>query len=345
MIILRNILLTMAVLLAIVYGGLVTYAYWPYGEGVPAEELAGVDDKFIEANGITLRYRTWGSPENPAIVLIHGFANSLQSFNRIAPYLQDNYYVIALDLPGFGLSDKPVDHDYGNESQANVVSDFIRALNLQRVIVGGHSMGGAHAVHLAIDDPIVDGIILFNPGIITTGVPAATEYFVFPLPRLAAKTFGQREFRESFLKSSYLNPNIITTEVLDELMLGAQTDDYIEGTTALMSYYRSGNEVELLPEIKVPTLIVWGTEDRRKTDEEAEELQDSIAGSRLVRIEEAGHYVHEEQPQRSAQAIIDAMDFWAFDKSAAAGTAQDMIIYAHRPAHSARAVTIALETN
>jgi pimeloyl-ACP methyl ester carboxylesterase len=318
LIILRKTLLTMAVLLMIVYGGLVAYAYWPYPEGMPAAELAGPNDRFVEVDGINLRYRAWGSPDKPAIVLIHGFANSLQSFNRIAPFLQDDYYVLALDLPGFGLSDKPVDHNYGNASQAQVVSGFIKALKLQNVVVGGHSMGGAHAVHLAIDDPTVDGIILFNPGIITTGVPAATEYFVFPLPRLAAKTFGQREFRESFLKSSYLNPGIITDEMLDELMLGAQTDDYIEGSTALMSYYRSGNEVELLPEVKLPTLIVWGVEDKRKTDAEAAELQNSIAGSRLVRIEEAAHYVHEEQPQRSAQAIIDALDFWAFPDAAPA---------------------------
>lgn len=310
MIILRRLLLVIAALLLIGYGGLVIYAYWPYGEGLPAEQLAGPDDQFIDIDDIQLRYQTWGTRGQPAIVLIHGFANSLQTFQRIAPFLANDYFVVALDMPGFGLSGKPIDHDYGNESQAKVVSDFIDALNLKRVIIGGHSMGGALALHVALDNPAVVGMLLFNPGIITTGVPAATEYFVFPLPRLAAKIFADREFRQTFLTSSYVDPSIITENVMDELMAGTQTDDYIAGATVLMSYYRSGNEIELLPDITVPTLIVWGREDGRKPAGEETELQNALAGSRLVLIEDAGHYVHEEKPKASAQAIIDARGLW-----------------------------------
>jgi pimeloyl-ACP methyl ester carboxylesterase len=154
-------------------------------------------------------------------------------------------------------------------------------------------------------------LILFNPGIITTGVPAVTEYLVFPLPRLAAKTFGEREFRESFLKSSYVDPSIITDDVLDELMLGPRSEGYIEGTTALMGYYRPSDEVALLADVRVPTLIIWGAMDKRKPAGEAEELGAAIAGSRLIMIENAGHYVHEEKPAEAAQAIIDARGFWA----------------------------------
>jgi pimeloyl-ACP methyl ester carboxylesterase len=302
----------MAVLLLIVYGGLIGYAYWPYGDGIPVEELAGPDAHFITVDGIQLRYHTWGQPgtDRPALVFIHGFANSLQSFNHIAPLLADHYQVIALDMPGFGLSAKPVDHDYSNASQARVVADFIAELGLEKVVIGGHSMGGAHALHVAKMAPEVVGMILFNPGIITTGVPAATQYFVFPLPRLAAKTFGERSFRESFLKSSYLDPGIVTDAVLDELMLGPRSEGYLEGTTALMGYYKAGDEIDMLADVTVPTLIVWGQEDKRKPPGEATQLSDMIAGSRLVIVEDAAHYVHEEKPQVAANAIIAAKDFW-----------------------------------
>ena len=310
--IVRNILKTIVILLAVVYGGLCIYAYWPFGEGVPIAELAGPDDRFIDASGIQLRYQSWGQdrPGQPVLVFIHGFANSLQSFQRIAPLLADDYRVIALDMPGFGLSGKPVDHDYSNPSQAAVVADFIAALGLNDVIIGGQSMGGAHALHVAEMAPEVIGMILFNPGIITTGVPAATQYFVFPLPRLAAKTFGQRDFRENFLTSSYLDPALVTEAVMDELMLGPRSEGYIEGTTALMGYYVAGNEIDMLANVDVPTLIVWGKEDKRKPAGEAEQLRDMIAGSRLIIVEDAAHYVHEEQPQVAAQAIIAARDFW-----------------------------------
>ena len=248
----RKILLGLVALLISLYAGMVIYAYWPAAKGVPAEELATADDRFATVDGIRLRYRLWGDQAlgKPTLVLIHGFANTLQTFQRIAPFLAKDYTVIALDMPGFGLSDKPVDHDYSNPSQAAVVTDFIAELGLQDVVVGGHSMGGAHALHVALNSPAVVGMLLFNPGIITTGVPAATEYLVFPFPRLAAKTFGDREFRRNFLVGSYIDPTIVTDEVMDDIMLGAQTDDYITGTTALMSYYVSGDEVSLLDKVE-----------------------------------------------------------------------------------------------
>lgn len=312
----RNILKTMLALLLTVYTGLIVYAYWPYGENIPATELAGPADRFVEANGLQLRYRTWGEPrpDQATLVFIHGFANSLQTFTRIAPLLAEDYQIFALDMPGFGLSAKPVDHDYSNESQGQSVASFIAELGLKNVVIGGHSMGGAHALHVAKAAPEVIGMILFNPGIITTGVPPATQYFVFPLPRLAAKTFGGRAFRKSFLAGSYLDPDFATDEMLDELMLGPRSEGYIEGTTTLMGYYKAGDEVSMLADVDVPTLIVWGVKDKRKPEGEAEELGGLIAGSRLIRIEGAAHYVHEEQPQAAAQAIIEARDFWEVQK-------------------------------
>jgi len=311
--IVRNVLRIMGLLLLIVYGGLVVYAYLPFGENIPIAQLAKPEDRFTEVDGMQLRYREWGvqRADKPTLVFIHGFANSQQSFKRIAPYLEKDYHVVALDLPGFGLSAKPVDHDYGNESQANAVTGLIAALKLDSVVVGGHSLGGALALRVALTAPNIRGLILFNPGIITTGVPAITEYLVFPMQRLSAKTFGDRDFRENFLKSSYVDPSIITDEVLDELMLGPRSEGYIEGTTALMGYYRPSDEIPLLAKVKVPTLIIWGAMDKRKPAGEAEELSNAIAGSRLIKIENAGHYVHEEKPAEAAQAIIDAQDFWA----------------------------------
>jgi len=315
----------MVALLLIIYGVLIIYAYWPYGEGIPAKELAGPNDHFIDVDGIQLRYQSWGQPRpgQPTLVLIHGFANSLQSFNRIAPLLTEHYQVIALDLPGFGLSAKPVEHDYSNPSQAKIVTRFITQLGLENIVIGGHSMGGAHALHVAAIAPQVIGMILFNPGIITTGVPPATEYFIFPLPRLAARIFGERGFRESFLSSSYLDPGRVNDDVLDELMLGPRSEGYIEGTTVLMSYYKAGDEINMLADVSVPTLIVWGKEDKRKPQNEAQQLSDMIKGSRLIIIEDAAHYVHEEKPGIAAQAIIDARGFWKASGTAPGPSATD----------------------
>jgi pimeloyl-ACP methyl ester carboxylesterase len=313
MLILRRVLLTTAGFFLTVYLGLIAYAYWPYGEVSPVADLAHADDLFITVDGIQLRYQSWGDPQTdqPAIVLIHGFANSAYTFRNLGPLLGKDYHVLALDLPGFGLSGKPSDHDYSNASQAAIIEAFIRQMELKQIIIGGHSMGGAHTVHVAIDAPEVVGAILLNPGIITTGVPPATEYLVFPLPRIAAKTFADRAFRDRFIRTSFVNPNLITEEDMDEFMLATKTDDYIDGTTQLMSYYKSGNEINMLADIRVPVLIIWGAQDSNKPAGEAQQLQGLIANSQLVIVDDAGHYVHVEAPEETAAAIRNAKGFWA----------------------------------
>ena len=180
----KRIIKWIATLLLVIYGSLIAYAYWPAPAGEPVERLAGPHDLFITVDNLQLRYRAWGSPgpEKQNLVLMHGFANSVQTFERIGPLLTDRYFVIAVDLPGFGLSAKPTDHIYGNASQARVISQFIPLMNMREVIIGGHSMGGALAVHVAQQAPEVTGVVMLNPGIITTGVPAITKYLIFPFP-------------------------------------------------------------------------------------------------------------------------------------------------------------------
>lgn len=310
--IVRRILLGLVALLGLFWAGLAVYAYWPGEPEVPARELARPDDRFIDVDGIELRYRTYGEPgpEKPNVVLVHGFANSLQTFRRLAPMLTQDFYVVAVDAPGFGLSDKPADHDYSNASQARVISGFAAALGLQRYVIGGHSMGGTLSVYVATSDPHVTGVVLMNPGIITTGVPPITQYLTFPVPRLMAKTFGTREFRENFLKRSFLDPRIVTDGVMDDMMLAPRSEGYLAGTTTLMGQYETGDEPAMASQVKVPTLIVWGMQDTSKKPGELEEVQGLIPGSRVARVEGSGHYVQEEQPAAVAEAMIAMAQEW-----------------------------------
>ena len=310
--ILRRIGLGLLALVLASWAALSIWAYWPLPPGVPIATLATPNDRFVEVDGIRLRYREWGraAADAPAFMLIHGFGNSLQSFRELAPRLADEYRVIAIDMVGYGLSEKPVDYDYHNGPQARVLVAAARRLGLERVIYVGHSLGGAVALHAAVIDPGARGLVLLNPGIIRTGVPKIVQLTVPPLPRMSAKMFASREFRGNFLKQSYVDPAIVTEQVIDEVMLGARTEGYLEGMTSLMTQYREGEEIALAAQVKVPTLIPWGDRDKNKPRAEADELQSMIRGSRLVRFAAAGHYVHEEAPEGVAQAIKD----WLTDR-------------------------------
>ena len=306
----RRIVVGLLGLLVTAYAALVVIAYLPYDE-IPRSELVQAEDQFTSIHGVSIRYRQYGDPASPPLVLLHGFANSLQTWRDFAPAAAKQFYVIAPDMPGYGLSDKPVDFDYRNPTQGQFIADFIEQLGLTDAIVGGHSMGGAVAIHTALATHRVAGVLLFNPGILSTGVPSATQHLFFPIPRLAARQFGNRAFREQFLKSSYINPDIVTDQVIDEVMAGSRMQGYLLGTSALMGQYEEGAELPLLEKLTKPTLIVWGAADRNKPLAESEDLRQRIPNSRLVVIDNVGHYVHEEAPQAAAQAVINAQGWWA----------------------------------
>jgi len=310
--ILRRIILGLVGLIAVGWLGLVAWAYWPGEPEVPARQLAGPGDRFITVDGMELRYRTFGepAPDKPNVVLVHGFANSLQSFRLVAPLLAERFFVVTVDAPGFGLSAKPVDRDYGNAAQARAIADFAAALGLDRYVIGGHSMGGTLSVYIAATDPHVTGMVLMNPGIITTGVPPVTQYLVFPLPRVMAKTFGSREFRESFLKRSFLDPGIVTEQVMADMMLAPRSEGYLAGMASMMGQYETGQEPEMARRVKVPTLITWGMQDQSKLPGEAQMVRDLVPGATLVEVQGSGHYVQEEQPRAVADAMIAAIPLW-----------------------------------
>lgn len=304
---LKRLATSLLVLVVVLWAGLATWAYWPGEAEVPIASLAGPEDRFVEIDGVRLRYREWGmaGANRPSLLLIHGFGNSLQSFRELAPRLADECHVIAIDMVGYGLSEKPVDHDYHNGPQASVLVAAARKLGLERVIYVGHSLGGAVALHAAVIDPTARGLVLLNPGIIRTGVPKIVQVTLPPLPRMSAKMFASREFRGNFLKQSYVNPDIVTEQVIDDVMLGARTEGYMTGMTSLMKQYREGEEIALASRVTVPTLIPWGDRDKNKPREEATQLQAMLKGSTLVRFADAGHYVHEEAPDGVARAIKD----------------------------------------
>ena len=246
------------------YAYLVVYAYLPVEE-IPNRTLATKEDLFIEIRGHDIRYREYPAAKesSPNLILIHGFGNNLNSWRSITPILSEVYNVYVFDLLGFGLSDKPTDYDYSNLNQAETVSKLAETLNLDSFIVGGHSLGGAIAFHVAMNNQKTKGLILFNPGIINTGVPEFARYLnlIFPFARVSAKQFADRDFREEFLKRSYHDPSIVDEKVMDEIMLGARSEGYMTGTTSMLNKFYDANEAEQMHRVNNPTLIVFGLED------------------------------------------------------------------------------------
>ena len=310
--IIKRIFQTIVVSICSLYAFLIVYAYIP-NESTSLSLLQSDRDQFFQHNEHRVRYQLFSewSSEKPNLILIHGFGNSLGTWNSLAPKISRSYNVYAIDMIGFGLSEKPIHYQYTNINQASIIESFAEKMNMESFVIGGHSLGGAVAMHVAMNNQKTQGLILFNPGIINTGVPEFSKYLnlIFPMSRVSAKQFADRNFRETFLKRSYHNPTIVTERVMDRVMLGSQTDDYISGMSSMLSKSYDANEAGLMKEVELPTLIVFGIEDRNKSMEEAMRLKNGFKNSRLEIIQNAGHYVHEESPASVSQIMIKSVKF------------------------------------
>jgi pimeloyl-ACP methyl ester carboxylesterase len=96
---------------------------------------------------------------------------------------------------------------------------------------------------------------------------------------------------------------------MDRVMLGSQTADYVSGMSSMLSKYYEANEVELMNNVKLPTLIIFGIEDQNKSMNEALQLRNGFSNSRLEIIQNAGHYVHEESPNSVSKIMIESVNF------------------------------------
>lgn len=299
----KKILLGIVIAFAVIYAGLVIWAYLPM-ETVPAKELAGSSDKFINIKGLEVRYVSQG--EGESIVLVHGMGCSVYSWRKLIPLLSDEYKVYAFDLPGFGLTDKPADYNYALESQGNFVIDFLDAVGIDKAIIVGHSMGGVIAGYAAANYPErVSKLVLNNAGYYSGGAPEFLKYLFFPLDRISSRQFFNREFERAMLKIMYYDDSLATDETVDAYLLAGKTSGAVDALAAMTRGEGPMKYVGVSERITVPTLIIWGKNDANIHFEDSQRLHNEIKGSEIIYIEKCGHMVPEEKPEEMASAIKD----------------------------------------
>jgi pimeloyl-ACP methyl ester carboxylesterase len=300
---LKKICTVIIVLLLVLYLGLVIVAFLPQ-ETIPVSTLAGPQDKFVTVNGQTIHYLQQGSGK--PLVLVHGFAGSTYTWRKLIPLLADHYTVYALDLLGFGLSDKPVDGNYDLDSQGKLVIGFMDALHIPHATLAGHSMGGVVVGYAALDAPSkVDALVLVSPGFYGKGMPGFLRYLFFPLDRIMARQFYKKSVRAASLKPSFYNKALVTDELIDAYLLPAKTPHAADALARMMTSAGAGPYEGLAEKIAAPCLLVWGDHDVNNLPRDGERLNRELKRSRLVNIAECGHYVQEEKPEELARAIKD----------------------------------------
>lgn len=272
----------------------------------PADWLsrAGLQARYETVDGHRLRYVRSG--RGPAVVLVHGFGSSIYSWKDVIPGLSPDHDVIALDLPGFGLSDQPA--GLAVEDLPRSVIGLMDALRVPRAALVGNSLGGATVALVAAERPDrASALVLvdaagFN---MDPGKRPAFVRVVMPAGPLLARLPGKRLLVRLALREVFHDDRLVADERVAEYLQGALRPGGFAAVRSLGASLegRYGAVQQALARVEAPTLVVWGRQDSWIPIADSERFAAAIAGARTEVVEDCGHMPQEERP-RELLAIL-----------------------------------------
>ncbi len=253
---------------------------------------------------ILTTYMQQGTARMP-ILLLHGFDSSLLEFRRLFPLLAVQRSTWAVDLLGFGFTDRPMDITFSPEELKLHLYHFWQTLIERPVVLVGASMGGALALDFALTYPdCVDRLVLLDSaGFATSPVP--TRLMVPPIDGWATAFLRNPGVRRCISQQAYCDRNYVTP---DAELCAALHLQHPRWQAALIAFAKSGGYnflADKIDQIAQPTLILWGEQDKIMNRKDAPKFQRAIADSQLSWIPNCGHVPHLEQPQVTAEYVLD----------------------------------------
>ncbi|MFM8864809.1 MAG: alpha/beta fold hydrolase [Limnohabitans sp.] len=251
-----------------------------------------------------LHVRETGPRDAPVVVLLHGFASSLQTWDDWAEGLEKTHRVVRLDLPGSGLSPPDPANDYTDARSLQLLLALLDDLGVQRASWVGHSMGGRIAWTLAARHPErTERLVLVAPdGFASFG-------FNYGQPMAVPASWGlmRHVLPQAVLRMS-LQAAYARTEHLSDA-LARRYHDLLRAPGARPALLARLQQTVLQPplpllrQIRAPTLLVWGESDAMIPVAHAQDYLQAIDGSRLLVLPATGHLPQEEAAAASLQAV------------------------------------------
>ena len=294
------------------------------------EELAAYwrpPSQFMELpGGANVHYRDQGNQDAPALVLVHGGLASLHTWEKWAAALGDDFRIISADLPAHGLTG-PVPGDvYTRESMVAFLDELLSALEVERFVLAGNSMGGGVAALYAMTHPQkVAGLILLAPGGVNPGEDdTGREAVMIGKTTLPGQSGGLADEPLSWKEKLMLNvwnnwlvkkglQSVVADKSIADDAMAKRYGDMIRSRgnrraqlLLYRQYYANAGAEDLLPrvsEIQAPTLLLWGDQDTLVPREAMQKYSDALADGEWTVYENVGHIPMEEIPERSADDI------------------------------------------
>ncbi|UOQ47059.1 alpha/beta hydrolase [Gracilibacillus caseinilyticus] len=256
---------------------------------------------FIEVGQLNIHYKQTG--EGRPIVMLHGWGTSLDLFDDLQQKLSNHFQVTSLDFPGFGASDDPSE-SWNVDQYTDFLEKFLQKLQITNPILIGHSFGGRVSIKYADrHQQGVHKIILIG----SAGIKPKrkVDYYV--------KVYSYKTLKKVL---SLPGINRYKDDIIAKYRGKAGSADYQNASRVMQQTLSKVVNEDLqhhMPNIKAPTLLIWGANDTATPVSDAKVMEQLIPNAGLAVIENATHYVFLEHKQRVA-IIIDT--FLEEDKGA-----------------------------
>lgn len=285
--------------------GIAALALWLYAPDKSRAALeAAYPGDYRTIAGVRLRLRDTGPRDAPAVILLHGFGASLDTWEPWAEALSENYRVIRFDLPGFGLTGADPAGDYTDVRTMTVMIALMDELRVESAAFIGNSLGGRIAwTFAAIHPDRVSQLVLISPdGFASPGFEYDKPPKV-PLMMQALPYVAPRNMIKSSLAAGYARP-----EALSEATLTRYRDMMLAPGVRSAMLERMGQVVLRDPSptlalINAPTLVLWGEKDAMIPISNAADYLRDIPTAKLVRLPNLGHLPFEEDPERALAPV------------------------------------------
>lgn len=271
-----------------------------------------IQDQYVQVGNIKTRY--WAMGDHGAnVVMVHGLGGYIENWALNIAALGQHYRAYAVDLVGFGRTDKP-DIAYSVSALARFLRDFMETQGMDRASLIGNSMGGGVALQFALTYPdMVDRLVLVDSAGLGKEVTITLRLASTPLLG-DLLTRPNRKGVEQLFREIIYDPAQITEEMIDlqyemSALPGAQKS-FLKTLRSMGTFFGVRSQfidpiLEGLPKISAPTLVVWGQQDKVLPVSQAHVAAEIIPNAQLHIFDPCGHVPQIERPEEFNKLVLE----------------------------------------
>lgn len=270
-----------------------------------------IQSKYIMIGETNIHYLIAGTGE--PILFIHGFPTSSFLWRNIIERLLDNYMIIAIDLPGYGKSDKRISDSYSFRYYDHLLTSLFNQLDIEKITLGVHDLGGPVGLHWMVRNmQRVDGLILFNT-LVYPKFSLGVKLFILAtmLPGLKNWLTSPSGI-EKTMKFGVFNKENLTAETIETYQ--SPFTDKASRKVLLKSIQRLSmkgfKEIEeKFHSFEGPIQIIYGENDKilPKVSETMKKVKKNLPQANIVAIPNCGHFLQEDSPEQVSEIILEFM--------------------------------------